>query len=55
MFDVQRVATKGGSIRLYVQLDRGKRPVSNDVPALVEWGSICAGWASPRFFMYLQS
>jgi SAM-dependent methyltransferase len=37
VFDVQRVATKGGSIRVYVQHDSGKRPVSSDVPALVEW------------------
>jgi SAM-dependent methyltransferase len=37
VFDVQRVATKGGSIRVYVQHDAGKRPVSVDVPALVEW------------------
>jgi len=37
VFDVQRVATKGGSIRVYVQHDAGKRPVSSDVAALVEW------------------
>jgi hypothetical protein len=37
VFDVQRVATKGGSIRVYVQHEGGKRPVSVDVPALVEW------------------
>jgi SAM-dependent methyltransferase len=37
VFDVQRVATKGGSIRVYVQHDSGKRPVSSDVAALVEW------------------
>lgn len=37
IFDVQRVATKGGSIRVYVQLDTGKRDVTADVPALVEW------------------
>src|SRR6202049_292704 len=37
VFDVERVATKGGSIRVYVQLDSGKRKVSADVPALVEW------------------
>ena len=37
VFDVQRVATKGGSIRVYVQLDTGKRHVMTDVPAMVEW------------------
>jgi SAM-dependent methyltransferase len=37
IFDVQRVPTKGGSIRVYVQHEGGRRPVTPDVPALVEW------------------
>lgn len=37
IFDVQRVPTKGGSIRVYVQLEGASRKVTPDVPALVEW------------------
>lgn len=34
LFDVERILTKGGSIRAYVQSAQGARPVSADVPAL---------------------
>ncbi len=35
LFDVQRVPTKGGSLRGYVQLAGGKRPVSPAVPEVI--------------------
>ena len=52
VFDVQRVATTGGSIRVYVQLDTGKRPVSADVPALVEWEHLRGLGKLPIFHVF---
>jgi hypothetical protein len=41
LIDVQRISTKGGSLRCTVQLVGGKRQVSPSVGQLVEWESLC--------------
>ena len=55
IFDVQRVPTKGGSIRVYVQRDTGRRHVTPNVPALVEWEHLCGLGKLPIFENYADT
>jgi hypothetical protein len=54
LIDVQRIPTKGGSLRCTVQLVGGKRPVSPSVGQLVELESLCRLHCLDTFQVYAR-
>lgn len=37
LFDIERIPTKGGSLRYYIQLSGGSRPISSSVAYMEEY------------------